>query len=239
MPASATTQNYGLHIYRPGDTCNYLQTYNEDMTKIDTQMKANQTAGNGNATQITTLAQSVNALDVKVNQQVNTIAHLYPKRFLSPYTAGQNTEVNIAYLIYDDIAINGTIFFKMKNPHNWDKLLTRFTNSSGAEFFCVGSVAGNPLNITRAIGINNWQRVGWMIAQYPGIWGSTGGSGPELKVDSNWVFMQQIGVHLDNNITYFSFLGDHLHSDPPGGTTDYRIRLENCLAIINCFINTL
>lgn len=44
MPASGKTSNYQIPIYNPGDTANYLTSYNQGMTIIDTQMKANATA---------------------------------------------------------------------------------------------------------------------------------------------------------------------------------------------------
>lgn len=44
MPASGKTTNYQIPIYNPGDTANYLTSYNQGMTLIDAQMKANATA---------------------------------------------------------------------------------------------------------------------------------------------------------------------------------------------------
>lgn len=77
MPASGKTVNYELPLYKPLDTVSEMVTFNGAMSAIDTQMKANETAGGTNKaliegvkTDVDSLEESMNILTEKYDNEV-------------------------------------------------------------------------------------------------------------------------------------------------------------------------
>ena len=60
MAASGKTPNFNIPIYNSGDTANYLTSYNNGMSIIDTQMQANKSAAAAAQAAVETLEQTVN-----------------------------------------------------------------------------------------------------------------------------------------------------------------------------------
>lgn len=201
MPASATTQNYGLHIYRPGDTCNYLTTYNDDMTTIDAQMKANQTAAAGSVSSIATLEQSVNALDTKVSQLMNRMNLIDPFYYANPATIGQGFKSMGNWILMNRTMAFGCFKAEAISPVTWSNNAQVF-ESGGTGFYVLATWPNNIFGFGKAEGLAGWTDVGYVSI----VTGQA--STTDLSIDSvinnNYTWIYELGLHVASNITYLT-----------------------------------
>lgn len=218
MPASATTQNYGLHIYRPGDTCNYLTTYNDDMTTIDAQMKANQTAAAGSASTIATLQQSVNALDTKVSQLITRMNNIEPMTYTVPRNAGQGISSLAVNFTRNRQRCFGTIECQMTDSASWLNT-TQIFNADTTKFIVLVTWPNNPFNFSKGNGLQHWTEVGHIICStYSSLGTPVNGNS---SMNNNFVWINELGLHIDTNITYLTM---RITPDMYSGTAEVPIK---------------
>lgn len=201
MPASATTQNYGLHIYRPGDTCNYLTTYNDDMTTIDAQMKANQTAAAGSASNIATLEQSVNALDTKVTQIMNRLNNIDPFYYANPATIGQGFKDMGNWLLMNRNMVFGCFKATTNDQGNWNSESQIFYQG-GTAFIVLATWPNNIFGFGKAEGLAGWTDVGYVSTVSGNLMHED--PSPISTISSNYNWIWEAGIHIASNITYLT-----------------------------------
>lgn len=148
MSATGKTPNFNIPIYNAGDSANYLSSYNNGMSIIDTQMQANKAAA--------AAAQSaVDTLETTVNNQAEQIADVKSTADNSAITWYPMTaqSENVAEMSFNDWGSSAELTF-IRGNFNINKLRSAITNTvtNGSEIWMpLAFVSGNPVGMQEGI----------------------------------------------------------------------------------------
>lgn len=148
MSATGKTPNFNIPIYNAGDTANYLTSYNNGMSIIDTQMQANKAAA-------AAAQAAVDALETTVNNQAEEIAEVKETADASAITwyAMTAQSENVSEMNFNNFGANVEMSF-IRGNFNINKLRSAITNTvtNGVEIWMpLAFVSGNPVGLQEGI----------------------------------------------------------------------------------------